>query len=129
MPVILVAPGTIEAMQIPEMTSFLNDDYKRSIIEHMNSDHADALVLYVKAYSANVVGDLENPTISVTMTDIDETGVTLEVSEEKLAHVPGRSVNIKFADAVNLQKLTRAEDVRSVLVLMTKQARTSLESP
>jgi len=129
MPVILAFPVTFDTQQNPKMTSFIDDDYKRSIIEHMNSDHADALVLYIKAYSSNFVGDIENSPIKVTMTDIDESGVTLEVKSEKTATESGRSVNIQFADAVKLQRLTRAEDVRSVLVLMTKQARTLLESP
>jgi len=129
MPVILVVPATIDARRNPVMTSFIDDDYKRSIIEHMNSDHTDALVLYIKAYSSHVVSDIENPAIKVTMTDIDEIGVTLDVKSEKTATESGRSVSIRFADAVKLKRLTRAEDVRSVLVLMTKQARTSLESP
>ena len=114
------------------MTSIIDDNFKHSIIEHMNSDHADALVLYIKAFSPKAVtsaGAVENSAFNVTMTDIDETGITLEVLTDNSALVPDSGVNIKFSDAVNIERLTRAEDVRSVLVLMTKQARLAIENP
>jgi len=113
------------------MTNIIDDNFKHSIIEHMNSDHADALVLYIKAF-ANEAGftpdESEESAISVTMTDIDETGISLEVLGDTGAHSPDSNVNIKFSDAVSVERLTRAEDVRSVLVLMTKQARVLIEN-
>jgi len=113
------------------MTSLIDDNFKHSIIEHMNSDHADALVLYLKAFSKNTaiaVDDREGSAMNITMTDIDETGITLEVMDNNSATHADSNVNIKFSDAVNIERLTRAEDVRSVLVLMTKQARVLIES-
>ena len=116
------------------MTSLIDDNFKHSIIEHMNSDHADALVLYLKAYSKKMVTTeigLDDSAMSITMTDIDETGITLQVVDENAAanrDSTDSNVNIKFSDAVNIERLTRAEDVRSVLVLMTKQARVLIES-
>ena len=79
------------------------------ICKHMNEDHADALVLYAKAYAGVSANKAQ-------MIAIDPQGMDLsaEVNGEK---VP---VRIKFE-----QKLASAEDAHQVLIAMLKQARTS----
>lgn len=77
------------------------------IINHMNEDHADALQLYVQAFS-NVT-----PNGPVRMQAIDAAGMTLRL--EAVDH----TVHIPFDPP-----LTDADDAHHRLVQMVQQART-----
>jgi len=79
------------------------------IINHMNEDHADALRLYVRAFS-----DVA-PNGPVRMTTIDASGMSLRLE------VTGRTVHIPFDPP-----LTDADDAHHRLVQMVQQARTQL---
>lgn len=79
------------------------------IINHMNEDHADALQLYVRAFS-----DVA-PNGPVRMTAIDASGMSLRLE------ATGRTVRIPFDPP-----LTDADDAHHRLVQMVQQARTQL---
>jgi putative heme iron utilization protein len=78
---------------------------------HMNADHADALVLYCKAFSA------ATDVASATMTGVDRYGF------EMSATTPDgpRPVRVAFAKPVKTP-----EEVRAVLIAMVKDARSRL---
>jgi putative heme iron utilization protein len=80
-------------------------------IAHMNADHADALVLYCKAFSKAT--DLT----SATMTGVDRYGFEMSA---KTAAGP-RPVRVAFA-----QPVSTAEDMRAALIAMVKDARSKL---
>lgn len=79
------------------------------IINHMNEDHADALRLYVRAFS-----DVA-PNGPVRMTAIDAESMTLHLESTD------RTVHIPFDPP-----LTNADDAHHRLVQMVQQARTQL---
>ncbi len=78
------------------------------ICKHMNEDHADAVVLYAKAY-----GNLVDAT-AAQMLSIDAEGMNLE-AEVNGEDVP---VRVKFDHT-----LENAEDAHHTLIDMLKQAR------
>jgi heme iron utilization protein len=80
-------------------------------IAHMNADHADAMVLYCKAFSK------ATDVISATMTGIDRYGfeMSAKTSEGR------RPVRVAFANPVSTP-----EAVRVALVTMVKDARSRL---
>ena len=82
-----------------------------STMAHMNSDHADALVLYCKAFS--------NATqiTSATMTGVDRYGFEMSA---KTPEGP-RPIRLAFAKPVSTP-----EEVRAALVAMVKDARSKL---
>ena len=77
----------------------------------MNADHADAMVLYCKAFSKAI------EITSASLTVIDRYG--LEMSA-KINEGP-RPVRLAFARPVS-----RPEDARAVLIAMLKDARSKL---
>jgi putative heme iron utilization protein len=81
------------------------------IAAHMNADHADAMVLYCKAFSK------ATDITSATMTGVDRYG--LEMSA-KTAAGP-RPVRVAFAKPVSTP-----EEVRGALIAMVKDARAKL---
>jgi heme oxygenase (biliverdin-IX-beta and delta-forming) len=80
-------------------------------IAHMNADHADAMVLYCKAFSR------ATDTTSATMTGLDQYGFDMSA---KTAEGP-RPVRVAFAKPVKTP-----EEVRATLVAMVKDARSRL---
>jgi putative heme iron utilization protein len=91
------------------MSDHFSHEISSRICNHMNNDHADAVVLYAE-YFANIANARE-----AEMLSIDAEGMDLAVAvyeEEKL------SVRIQF-DHV----LTDAEDAHQTLIAMIKQAR------
>jgi len=80
-------------------------------IAHMNADHADAMVLYCKAFSK------ATDITSATMTGVDRYGFDMS------AKPPGgpRPVRVAFARPVST-----AEEMRIALVAMVKDARSKL---
>ena len=81
------------------------------VIAHMNADHADALVLYCKAFSK------ATEITSATMTGIDRYGFEMSA---KTSEGP-RPVRLAFAT-----QISTPEDARAVLIAMLKDARSKL---
>jgi putative heme iron utilization protein len=81
-------------------------------VDHMNADHADAMVLYCKAFSK------ANDITSATMTGVDRYG--FEISA-RTAEGP-RPVRVAFARPVSTP-----EEVRAALIAMVKDARARLD--
>ena len=81
------------------------------IIAHMNADHADAMVLYCKAFSK------ATEIASARMTGIDQYGFEMSA---KTAEGP-RPVRLAFAAPVST-----AQDARAALISMLKDARSKL---
>jgi putative heme iron utilization protein len=81
------------------------------IIAHMNADHADAMVLYCKAFSK------ATEITTATMTGIDRYGFEMSA---KTTEGP-RPIRLAFARPVNTP-----EDARAVLISMLKDARIKL---
>jgi putative heme iron utilization protein len=80
-------------------------------IAHMNADHADAMVLYCKAFSK------ATDVTSATMTGVDRYGFEMSA---KTAQGP-RPVRVAFAEPV-----TTPEELRATLVAMVKDARSRI---
>jgi putative heme iron utilization protein len=81
------------------------------MVAHMNADHADAMVLYCKAFSQ------ATDTTSATMTGVDRYG--FEMSAQTAAGP--RPIRVAFAKAV-----CTPEEVRGALITMVKDARAKL---
>jgi hypothetical protein len=82
-----------------------------SIIAHMNADHADALVLYCKAFSK--AADIS----SASMTNIDRYGFEMSAMTEE----GPRPVRLAFA-----RPIATPEEARAALIAMLKDARSRL---
>jgi putative heme iron utilization protein len=78
------------------------------IIEHMNADHADALVLYCKAFSK------ATDITSASMTGVDRYGF------EMSAHTKSGPRPVRLAFATSIQT---PEEARAALIAMVKEAR------
>ena len=84
--------------------------FAAGVMAHMNADHADAMVLYCRAFSKAT--DIS----AATMTGVDRYGFDMSV---KTPDGP-RPVRLAFA-----QPVTTPEEVRAALVAMVKDARSS----
>ncbi|MEH2070126.1 MAG: DUF2470 domain-containing protein [Nostoc sp.] len=90
------------------MSKDFSADISSRICNHMNEDHADAVVLYAQAFGG--VTDA----IAAQMLSIDEHGMDLT------AQVNGEDVPVRIQfDRV----LANAEDAHQTLIAMVKQAR------
>ena len=96
---------------MPATDDDFDESARQGVIEHMNADHADALVLY-----AEVFGGITRPR-SAVMTDIDTRGMRLEVEDGATAH----AVRVEFD-----QPLASRGAARAVLVDMVRRARETL---
>jgi putative heme iron utilization protein len=85
--------------------------YAAAAISHMNADHADAMVLYCKAFSK------ATDVTSATMTGVDRYGFDMSATTPK----GPRPVRVAFARPVSTP-----EQVRAALVAMAKDARSRL---
>lgn len=90
------------------MADVLTDAISQRICTHMNEDHADAVVLYAKAFGG--VSDVS----SAEMVHIDSTGMDLMVYQAETT-IP---VRILFD-----HELQDSEDAHQTLIAMVKQAR------
>ena len=81
------------------------------VIAHMNADHADAMVLYCKAFSKAI------DVTSATMTGVDRYGFDMSA---KTSEGP-RPVRVAFARPVRTP-----DEVRAMLIAMVKDARSRL---
>jgi heme iron utilization protein len=82
--------------------------YAAGAVAHMNADHADAMVLYCKAFS------MATDITSAVMTGVDRYGFEMSATTPKGA----RPVRVAFARPVGTP-----EDLRRTLVAMLKDAR------
>jgi putative heme iron utilization protein len=84
-------------------------DAAPGIIEHMNRDHADALIAYARHYAGEAADE-------ATMVTVDRLGFTLRLRQgERLS-----SVRLAFP-----RELTTAEQSREVLIEMLRTARSA----
>ena len=84
----------------------------RSIVEHMNADHADALVACARALGGR------GPDVEARMTGIDRRGIDLDC-RDAAGHA---RVRLDFPEP-----LADARDARRALVAMTRAARAALD--
>jgi putative heme iron utilization protein len=82
-------------------------DVAPSIIEHMNADHAEALVAYAQAFAGEAADE-------AIMASIDRLGFALRLRTGERLH----SVRLAFP-----REVTTAEESRTVLIEMLKEAR------
>jgi len=87
------------------------DQIKDSVIAHMNDDHSDANLVYVKALAGLT------DTLSAEMTDFDQQGISLA------AKGPDGVSEVRVAF---LEPLAKAEDIRPALIRLLKYARERL---
>ena len=89
----------------------------QSVIEHMNSDHADACLIIVRAFSEH-----EHAAAQAQLIDMDREGLLFLIlthDEHDLAH----NQNVR----INFPKPLRTEaQIRGALVALTRQARKKL---
>ena len=100
-------------------TEVFNEDAVTGIVAHMNEDHADALELYIRAFTDFGASSLEK----VEMTGIDATGIDLSV------WVTGRvnQCRISFSKTGVATELADRSEARATLVEMVRAARALLE--
>ena len=84
------------------------NEIKKDVIDHMNNDHSDANLAYVKGLS-----ELHNAT-SAKLIDVDQLGITL------LAETPDGWLDVQLQF---LKPLQRADDIRPALVKLVENAR------
>jgi heme oxygenase (biliverdin-IX-beta and delta-forming) len=85
-------------------------DVAPSILEHMNTDHAEALVTYARAFAGEAPEE-------ATMASIDRLGFTLRLRSGERLH----SVRLNFP-----REVTTADESRTVLIEMLTDARSRL---
>lgn len=104
------AMGWVEAADYRAAAPDPLADHAAGMIAHMNADHADALVLYCRAF-AGVAAE------AATLTDVDRLGMRIRARHgERL-----QGVRINFPTAVHTPR-----EARTVLVAMVQQARAQL---
>ena len=81
------------------------------VVAHMNQDHAEAMVLFCRAFSK------ATEVTAATMTGVDRYGFEMSAITAEGA----RPVRLAFADMV-----TTADDVRAALIAMLQEARAKL---
>ncbi|ASJ75174.1 DUF2470 domain-containing protein [Granulosicoccus antarcticus] len=90
----------------------------QSVVEHMNSDHADACLCIVRAFSEHI-GAIDSQLI-----DLDSTGLLFHVSTHTDGKVQSsQSVRIDFT-----KPLREETQIRGALVGLTRMARQKLAS-
>ncbi|MGK7932884.1 MAG: DUF2470 domain-containing protein [Microcystaceae cyanobacterium] len=94
------------------MTDSITPEISDRICQHMNEDHADAVLLY-----AQVFGNAENVT-QAQMLSIDSLGMDLNVK----SGTNDPTLRVTFD-----HPLKDAEDAHHTLITMVKQARLSLK--
>lgn len=102
-------------MNLPPPTAeFFPTDHKARIVEHMNEDHADAVLRYARHHAALPAAT------AAQLADIDQYGIELSVTLPE----GRRSARIAFA-----KPLEKPDDAHLTLVAMAKAARLALGAP
>jgi len=86
----------------------LSAEYTQSIIDHMNDDHADAVLAYVQAYTAHVSAS------QASLKAVDVAGMDVEFTVD--GHTKVARINYP-------EPLSSDDQVRPVLIKMVKRAR------
>lgn len=104
------------------MTGTFDSAFVQSVVEHMNHDHADAVLNCVRAFAPAVAGQQHTRwrIYQARMTDIDASGFATEIT---LVSGEVQHLVIAYAAAGLPPQLERPEQVRSALVTMAKKAR------
>jgi putative heme iron utilization protein len=96
------------------MADVITPEVSQRICAHMNDDHADAVLLYAKAF-----GKVQEAT-AASMESIDPQGMDLKVT------VPQETTMVRIAFE---RSLTDSEDAHQMLIGMVKQARSQASAP
>lgn len=96
-----------------QQSDFLSDRDKSRMLDHMNADHADAVMNYLRVFARINQAD------SALLTDLDRSGMTLMYEIEGQQH----QCTIPFEPP-----LQEVSDVRRTLVQMAVEAREQLQS-
>lgn len=89
-------------------SGFFPAEQKKTILEHMNEDHADAVLRYAKHYAGR------KEATAGRLVDIDRDGIDIAIQ------TPAGEASVRVAFA---QPLEKADDAHVVLVTMAKTAR------
>ena len=90
------------------------------IVDHMNDDHADALLLYVQAFCS--IGSVTTESTDVRMTAIDATGINIVITADGSLD----KQRITFREVGVCSQLSSRKDARVALVEMVRVARERL---
>ena len=89
----------------------------RSVVEHMNSDHADACLAIVRAFSEHGVSVLQ-----ARLLDMDRQGLIFGIQvHDELGNTSDQNVRVNFP-----KPLRTDAQIRGALVGLTRQARQKL---
>lgn len=105
---------TAEAEIMSEKLSKFDAETVRSIVEHMNQDHVDALWLYIKAFTHVDSESIQD----IHMTDIDTDGISLTYKMDGTKN----KIRISFVQTIG-KPLSDVSGARGALVAMAKRAR------
>jgi putative heme iron utilization protein len=110
--------NNVETQAIKENLKTMGDvitpEVSQRICAHMNDDHADAVLLYAKAF-ANV-----QEATAASMVSIDPQGMDLKVT------VPQDTTTVRITFE---RSLTDSEDAHQTLIAMVRQARSQAPAP
>jgi len=101
-----------------ESANLLTPDDVASIVEHMNEDHSDAILLYVKAFTEVNIEELN----AATLTSVDHSGIDIQLTLG--ANVSMQRIN--YSDTGTSIELDTRHKARAILVDMVKIARQRL---
>lgn len=103
-------------MQLTEKKLMLDSKTVQSVVEHMNSDHADACLCIVRAFSEHIAA------IDSQLIDLDGTGLLFSVSTHPDCEAQSyQSVKVEF-----IKPLREDAQIRGALVGLTRMARQKL---
>jgi len=106
------------------VTGKFEPEFVASVVEHMNSDHADAVSNYAEAFGEWPAGIENSESEPVKLTDVTANGIELSLGGQKRDL---QKITIPYTVAGLPQELEGPEQVRTALVLMAKAARKALE--
>ncbi|MCG9889677.1 MAG: DUF2470 domain-containing protein [Thermosynechococcaceae cyanobacterium MS004] len=96
------------------MADPITPEVSQRICAHMNDDHAEAVLLYAKAYGK------ADQAIAAQMTAIDPEGMDLSVTLES---TPSGATTLRIPFE---RRLTDSEDAHQTLIGMVRQARSQV---
>lgn len=103
--------------QTPGDALLIDSETVQSVIEHMNSDHADACLIIVRAFSEH-----GNAAAQAQLIDMDREGLLfLILTHEEHESASNENVRVKFP-----KPLRTEAQIRGALVALTRQARQKL---
>lgn len=109
---------SVSGKQSPKSPLPLDPETNRSVVEHMNSDHADACLTIVRAF-----GGQADAVIQAKLIDLDRQGLLFQIR----THAGHESANHESVRVDFLKPLRTEAQIRGALVGLTQQARRKLE--